>query len=139
MDNTTRTTLRIPEGSYPLPSPSNASRIEQCPGEGCNPTGEAACIYAIDEGEIICGEAESICATGYEGRLCSECDEGYFRHLESCFKCDDTLTNVFVLVLVISWLGVIIGTSLGAHVFHLMAELLVCFFPPGGLLRGCAQ
>ena len=42
----------------------------------------------------------SVCRAGYQGRLCAQCDEGYYALRGSCFRCNNGVNAVVTALMV---------------------------------------
>jgi hypothetical protein len=92
--------FEVPPGYFPLPSPQLPLSAQPCRDiqisqTPCNPA----------------GLPEFTCATGYAGRLCSQCDIGYGSSGAGCTPCNIGVT-VTLIVIVVLRLAMLFGRAL---------------------------
>ena len=96
--------LVIEPNYYPSPSPDNAMSLVQCnlyyqDTFRCNPEGNCSCWSSSNDTTTIC-DSRCLCAFHSTGRLCSQCEDGYYRHFDICLPCSKSNeTPVFVVVI----------------------------------------
>ena len=92
-----------------FPDPENPSLFLACPRP-------AACT------------GDGTCATGYVGRLCAECADGWYKLRGQCFECDNSVSIGVAIALVVVALGVsslLILFSLSSSVRYRFAAVMI--------------
>uniref|UniRef100_A0A6S8Q6W5 Uncharacterized protein n=1 Tax=Dunaliella tertiolecta TaxID=3047 RepID=A0A6S8Q6W5_DUNTE len=61
------------------------------------------------------------CATGYEGRLCQSCADGYFRAFDNCIECISPAGNIIaMLCMYCLFIYLVVGVSRNLETIHLL-------------------
>lgn len=91
---------------YPLLSPNNTLTLVQCnlyyQGEfRCNPEGNCSC--SLSSNMTATCNTSCVCAFHSTGRLCSQCEDNYYRHLDICLPCSkrNEIPGVIVVIVAI--------------------------------------
>ncbi|KAF5839329.1 hypothetical protein DUNSADRAFT_1106 [Dunaliella salina] len=64
------------------------------------------------------------CATGYQGRLCQECSDGYFRAFNNCLECISPAGNVVAMLCMYGlFIYIVVGVSRNMETIHLLFHL----------------
>eukprot|EP00002_Diphylleia_rotans_P000922 TRINITY_DN10495_c0_g1_i2.p1 TRINITY_DN10495_c0_g1~~TRINITY_DN10495_c0_g1_i2.p1 ORF type:complete len:613 (-),score=82.61 TRINITY_DN10495_c0_g1_i2:87-1925(-) len=112
------------QGCHPIPNSFNLSSIVLCP----NPS---SCSISLPNNIIydLRNISQDIrpCIDGYEDHLCSKCEANYGAQGRSCKKCNDSSTNITLVVVSLVFLSFIVylyksdeqaSGKLGILVFH---------------------
>ncbi|KAF5842498.1 hypothetical protein DUNSADRAFT_6742 [Dunaliella salina] len=61
------------------------------------------------------------CQTGYTGRMCADCEPGYFVAFERCLPCVGEAANIIIMLLVyVLFIIVVVGLSRNMEIIHLL-------------------
>lgn len=96
----------IPIGYWPAPHPSNVTQITKCRDQSeilhdkamtpCNPTGSCNCTLNADN--ITTCNSSCICREGSQDRLCSRCDDRWYKFGTICLKCPTNHYTAYVFI-----------------------------------------
>ena len=103
----------IKAGYWPSSRDHNVTHLVDCSqalgtsplvNTSCNPTGDCDCWieWANDEGtrnartSTVCKKS-CLCRTGSKGRICSLCEDGYYKQGLLCYACPKTEASVYIL------------------------------------------
>eukprot|EP00002_Diphylleia_rotans_P037825 TRINITY_DN8500_c0_g1_i2.p1 TRINITY_DN8500_c0_g1~~TRINITY_DN8500_c0_g1_i2.p1 ORF type:complete len:726 (+),score=117.93 TRINITY_DN8500_c0_g1_i2:447-2624(+) len=85
----------------PSPSTTDPHVILQCPLLN-------TCSTQLNQ-DVVFDEDEDIktCTAGYQGRVCSQCDQGYGKFGRTCSKCDNELAAALICIAVVIFLAIV--------------------------------
>ena len=113
------TKMELSRGFWPFPHRHNVSSILACrwtpPGkEICNPNRSVYCVLKKSNYHLVTVCSGNICKQGSKGRLCSQCEEGYFESERQCHPCPTRKDEKNFIAIIISTALIIIfvGSSL---------------------------
>ena len=116
----------LKQGYFPLPVESDVKSIVRCPSSGdyfkiCVPKDNCRCYVNSTEEfnrTVIHCNKSCLCPVGHQGRLCSQCIEGYYKDRIHCYECLKkeylgVTMNLFIIVvlIIISVLLIVIATK----------------------------
>ena len=87
--------LDVEEGYWPFPNPKNTKRLLKCQTSKlgkkiCNPGGRVRCLLQLANRTSLyktdCS-GNHVCLKGHYGRLCSICQDGYYKYGIACRPC----------------------------------------------------
>ena len=111
--------VTIPKGFWPYPHHNNVKQFLSCrwtlPGrEVCNPSGSVHCFLKQFGNKFVTVCEGEICRRGSTGRLCSECERGFFKskaHCQPCPKAQESRKLAIIITVAVIMI-VLIGASL---------------------------
>ena len=119
------TNMTLQRGFWPYPHHKNVRKFLSCrwtlPGrETCNPSGSVHCFLKRVDSQYVTVCEGRICKTGSTGRLCAECERGFFKSGEHCHPCPQPTEAkaLAVIITVAIFMIILIGVSLFLFMHH---------------------
>ena len=86
--------MTVQKGFWPYPHHNDVQQLLPChwtlPGkENCNPFGSVHCFLKRSNNKFTTICKGEICRRGSTGRLCSECERGFFKSKAQCHQCPE--------------------------------------------------
>ena len=112
--------MTVQKGFWPYPHQNDVQQFLPChwtlPGkENCNPLGSVHCFLKISYNKSIMTICEGeICRRGSTGRLCSECERGFFKRKAQCHPCPkpQERKKLAIVIVVAIFMLLLAGVSL---------------------------
>ena len=119
------TNMTLQKGFWPYPHRKNVRKLLSCrwtlPGrETCNPSGSVHCFLTRVDSQLLTVCEGKICNTGSTGRLCGQCEPGFFKSGEHCHPCPQPTEakTLAVIITVAIFMIILIGVSLFLFMHH---------------------
>ena len=119
------TNMTLQKGFWPYPHRQNVRKLLSCrwtlPGrEICNPSGSVHCFLERVDSQLLTVCEGKICKTGSTGRLCRQCERGFFKSGEHCHPCPQPTEakTLAVIITVAIFMIILIGVSLFLFMQH---------------------
>ena len=119
------TNMTLQKGFWPYPHHKNVRKFLSCqwtlPGrETCNPSGSVHCFLKRVDSQFVTVCEGKICKTGSTGRLCGQCERGFFKSGEHCHPCPQPTEAkaLAVIITVAIFMIILIGVSLFLFMHH---------------------
>jgi len=98
------------------------ANVIPCPSRRCNPLG--TCAFVAGEG-LNC---TSVCTQGYTGRLCTDCDPGYYSIESLCRECPPSGSSSWIwwsVTAAVLWLVVVLTSASSSIVLSTISTMSV--------------
>ena len=119
------TNMTMQKGFWPHPHHKNVKQFLSCrwtlPGrEVCNPSGSVRCFLKKVNRKFVTVCEGEICKKGSTGRLCSECERGFFKSKAHCQPCPQPQQSrkLAVIITVAVFMIILIGASVLLFLRH---------------------